>query len=89
MKKDLLLAIDVGTGSVRAALINLSGETVAFSAQEHDQIVPSVWLVGAAARILVGRCGSERANRARQNRSGGWPRCRGGRLRPDAWHSPD
>jgi sugar (pentulose or hexulose) kinase len=40
MKKDLLLAIDVGTGSVRAALITLSGETVAFSAQEHDQIVP-------------------------------------------------
>jgi xylulokinase len=40
MKKDLLLAIDVGTGSVRAALINLTGETVAFSAQEHDQIVP-------------------------------------------------
>jgi xylulokinase len=40
MKKDLLLAIDVGTGSVRAALITVSGETAAFSAREHDQIVP-------------------------------------------------
>src|SRR6476620_5580872 len=40
MKKDLLLAIDVGTGSVRAALITLAGETAAFSAREHDQIVP-------------------------------------------------
>jgi xylulokinase len=40
MKKDLLLAIDVGTGSVRAALITVTGETAAFSAREHDQIVP-------------------------------------------------
>src|ERR1700682_4614284 len=40
MNKDLLLAIDVGTGSVRAALITVTGETVAFSAREHDQIVP-------------------------------------------------
>src|ERR1700761_2005277 len=40
MNKDLLLAIDVGTGSVRAALITLTGETAAFSAREHDQIVP-------------------------------------------------
>ena len=60
MKKDLLLAIDVGTGSVRAALINLSGETVAFSAQEHDQIVPQFgwseqrpesWWEGAIASV--------------------------------------
>jgi xylulokinase len=40
MKKNLLLAIDVGTGSVRAALITLTGETAAFSSREHDQIVP-------------------------------------------------
>jgi len=40
MDKDLLLAIDVGTGSVRAALITCTGETLAFSAKEHDQIVP-------------------------------------------------
>ena len=60
MKKDLLLAIDVGTGSVRAALIGLGGETVAFSAQEHDQIVPQFgwseqrpqsWWQGAVASI--------------------------------------
>jgi xylulokinase len=40
MNKDLLLAIDVGTGSVRAALMSLAGETAAFAAREHDQIVP-------------------------------------------------
>jgi xylulokinase len=38
--KDLLLAIDVGTGSVRAALVDLQGEIVAFHAAEHDQQVP-------------------------------------------------
>ncbi|MBV9642525.1 MAG: pentose kinase [Verrucomicrobia bacterium] len=60
MKKDLLLAIDVGTGSVRAALITATGETAAFSAREHDQIVPQFgwaeqrpesWWEGAAASI--------------------------------------
>jgi xylulokinase len=60
MKKDLLLAIDVGTGSVRAALISLTGETVAFSAREHDQIVPQFgwseqrpesWWEGATASV--------------------------------------
>jgi xylulokinase len=40
MDRDLLLAIDVGTGSVRAALVTPAGETVAFAAQEHEQIVP-------------------------------------------------
>ena len=40
MDKDLLLAIDVGTGIVRAALITNTGETLAFYAKEHDQIVP-------------------------------------------------
>ena len=60
MKKDLLLAIDVGTGSVRAALITLTGEMVAFSAREHDQIVPQFgwseqrpasWWEGAVASV--------------------------------------
>jgi xylulokinase len=58
--KDLLLAIDVGTGSVRAALITLTGETAAFSAREHDQIVPQFgwseqrpesWWEGAVASV--------------------------------------
>jgi len=40
MSRDLLLAIDVGTGSVRAALLSRSGETIAFAAEEHEQIVP-------------------------------------------------
>ena len=38
--KDLFLAIDVGTGSVRAALMDLNGQMVAFHAAEHDQQVP-------------------------------------------------
>ena len=39
-KKDLLLAIDVGTGSVRAALVDFAGQIVGFHAAEHDQQVP-------------------------------------------------
>ncbi|HTZ68518.1 MAG TPA: FGGY family carbohydrate kinase [Roseiarcus sp.] len=39
-RKDLLLAIDVGTGSVRAALFTHAGRMLAMSAREHDQIVP-------------------------------------------------
>lgn len=58
--KDLLLAIDVGTGSVRAALVDLRGCIVAFHAREHDQIVPAFgwaeqhpadWWEGAVASI--------------------------------------
>ena len=64
--RDLLLAIDVGTGSVRAALLTAAGETVAFAAQEHEQIVPRYgwseqrpadWWAGAVAvirRVLDG-----------------------------------
>jgi xylulokinase len=37
---DLFLAIDVGTGSVRSALVDTKGEILAIHAKEHDQIVP-------------------------------------------------
>jgi xylulokinase len=40
MTKDLLLAIDVGTGSARVALVSHSGKMVAFAAKEHHQIIP-------------------------------------------------
>jgi xylulokinase len=40
MKEDLLLAIDVGTGSARAALVTEAGKIVAFAAQELDQTIP-------------------------------------------------
>jgi sugar (pentulose or hexulose) kinase len=40
MKKDLLLAFDVGPGSVRAALVAETGEILAFAAKERDQIIP-------------------------------------------------
>ncbi len=60
VERDLLLAIDVGTGSVRAALLTASGETLAFAAEEHEQIVPQYgwseqrpddWWAGAVAVI--------------------------------------
>jgi xylulokinase len=38
--RDLFLAIDVGTGSVRSALVDARGEIVEIRAKEHDQIVP-------------------------------------------------
>jgi xylulokinase len=43
-RKDLLLAIDVGTGSVRAALFHRSGQMLNLSARQHDQIVPGFGL---------------------------------------------
>ena len=40
MAADLTLSIDVGTGSVRAALVDGSGAILHIAAREHDQIVP-------------------------------------------------
>ena len=40
MTEPLLLSIDVGTGSVRAALVDRAGRVVRIEAEEHDQIVP-------------------------------------------------
>jgi xylulokinase len=60
MSRDLLLAIDVGTGSVRAAVLTAGGETLGFAAQEHEQIVPQFgwseqrpadWWAGAVSVI--------------------------------------
>ncbi|MGD1887863.1 MAG: FGGY-family carbohydrate kinase [Cohaesibacteraceae bacterium] len=39
-KRDLYLAIDVGTGSIRAALVDQTGRILAFDQKEHEQIVP-------------------------------------------------
>jgi xylulokinase len=41
MARDLFLSVDVGTGSVRAALVDRSGAIVHIAAREHDQIVPA------------------------------------------------
>ncbi len=41
MPRDLTLAIDVGTGSVRAALVDQAGAILHIAAREHDQIVPT------------------------------------------------
>lgn len=40
MTRDLFLAIDVGTGSCRAALVDAEGRIHAIAHREHDQIVP-------------------------------------------------
>ena len=38
--RDLHLAIDVGTGSIRAALVDQRGHILAIDQREHEQIVP-------------------------------------------------
>lgn len=57
---DLFLTIDVGTGSVRAALVDISGKVLTIAAREHEQIVPQFgwseqrpgeWWNGVAASI--------------------------------------
>jgi xylulokinase len=57
---DLTLSIDVGTGSVRAALVDRKGEILHIAAREHDQIVPQFgwteqrpldWWAGVVASI--------------------------------------
>ncbi|MCD2182901.1 xylulokinase [Rhizobium sp. GN54] len=40
MSQELFLAIDVGTGSVRAALLDTRGKILAVASREHEQIVP-------------------------------------------------
>ena len=40
MTRDLYLAIDVGTGGLRAALVGRDGRILALSHREHEQIVP-------------------------------------------------
>lgn len=40
MTRDLYLAIDVGTGGLRAALVDRGGHILALSHKEHEQIVP-------------------------------------------------
>ncbi len=41
MAGEFYLSIDVGTGSVRAALVDDGGRILALKAREHDQIVPA------------------------------------------------
>ncbi len=40
VKRDLYLSIDVGTGGLRAALVDRNGRIVAYAHKEHEQIVP-------------------------------------------------
>ena len=41
MSKDIYLSIDVGTGSVRAALVDGTGRILGMASHEHEQIVPA------------------------------------------------
>ena len=41
MPRDLTLSVDVGTGSVRTALVDGAGEILHIASREHDQIVPA------------------------------------------------
>ena len=58
--RDLYLAIDVGTGGLRAALVDTAGKVLAISHREHEQIVPQFgwseqrpadWWTGTIASI--------------------------------------
>ncbi len=60
MSPDLTLSIDIGTGSVRAALVDSTGAILHIAAREHDQIVPQFgwaeqrpddWWAGVSASI--------------------------------------
>jgi xylulokinase len=60
MARDLTLSIDIGTGSVRAALVDSEGAILHIAAREHDQIVPQFgwaeqrpcdWWAGVSASI--------------------------------------
>ena len=60
MSRDLTLSIDVGTGSVRAALVDGAGKILHIASREHEQIVPHFgwaeqrpldWWTGVAVSI--------------------------------------
>ncbi|MFK0693016.1 FGGY-family carbohydrate kinase [Mesorhizobium sp. IMUNJ 23033] len=70
MKRDLFLAIDVGTGSVRAALVDHGGNVVSIRTSEHDQIIPAYgwseqrprdWWAGVVSSIRAVLAGVTRA----------------------------
>jgi len=71
MAGDLYLSIDVGTGSVRAALVDSAGAILHIASREHDQIVPSYgwseqkpedWWAGVihASRTALENCAGAR-----------------------------
>src|SRR5258708_27592678 len=60
IEQDLTLSVDVGTGSVRAALVNRAGAILSIAAEEQHQIVPAFgwaeqsvegWWTGVATAI--------------------------------------
>jgi xylulokinase len=61
MAGELYLSIDVGTGSVRAGLVDAGGRILALKAREHDQIVPAFgWSEQRAADWWSGVAGAVR-----------------------------
>ena len=70
MLRDLFLAVDVGTGSVRAALVDGDGRILSLGSRTHDQIIPrfgwteqkpSDWWSGTAAAVREALAGVENA----------------------------
>ena len=60
IEDDVFLTIDVGTGSVRAALVDGRGKVLTIAAREHEQIVPQFgwseqrpdeWWAGVVAAV--------------------------------------
>ena len=45
MTRDLYLTFDVGTGGLRAALVDRAGRILAFAHVEHEQVVPQLSLI--------------------------------------------
>jgi sugar (pentulose or hexulose) kinase len=83
MARDLTLSIDIGTGSVRAALVDWTGAILHIAAREHDQIVPQFgwaeqrprdWWAGVSASIreALGAVEGARVQRARTPKQRGF-----------------
>ena len=86
MARDLTLSIDVGTGSVRAALVERAGQDPPDRRREHDQIVPAFgWSEQRPRDWWAGVVASDPRDRARPSRGRAADRRRL-RLRPDARH---
>ena len=87
--RDLYLAIDVGTGSIRSALVDRSGAILALGQPRARADRAAVRLVRAAPGRLVGRHRRDDPRGAGPGRERAGAGRRALRLRPDARHRAD